>query len=120
MQKLGIVLLACASTLAAVQHQITTYCVNESTVVYDYEIEPSIIGTFVNCLKTVQDAMIAPYYDTGARINVSTEVFLNNLISIDEVSSTVTMDFFFYTVWVSNLSNFVIFFLSLPIGLFDA
>lgn len=90
------------SCLVGAQHHNINYCINESTVVYDYEKEPSIIGTFVNCLRTVQDAMIAPYYDTGVRINVSTEVFLNNLISIDEVSSTVTMDFFFNTIWVST------------------
>lgn len=98
-----IVLFACACSVALAQHVVSNYCVNESTLAYDYENNPSIIGTFVNCLRTVQDAMIAPYYDLGSRINVSTEVFLNNLISIDEVSSTVTVDFFFKTFWVSFL-----------------
>ena len=96
----AVILFACASSFTLAQHVISNYCVNESTLVYDYENEPSIVGTFVNCLRTVQDAMIAPYYDLGSRINVSTEVFLNNLISIDEVSSTVTIDFFFKTYWV--------------------
>jgi len=96
-----VLLFACVCYLMLAQHVVPNYCVNESTLVYDYENEPSIVGTFVNCLRTVQDAMIAPYYDLGSRINVSTEVFLNNLISIDEVSSTVTVDFFFKTFWVS-------------------
>lgn len=79
----------------------STYCVNETSVVYNFEGEPSVIGTLLNCLRAVQDGMIAPYYDTKARINVSTEVILNNLISINEVTSTVSLDFFFQTSWVS-------------------
>lgn len=88
------------------QHYANNYCIDNSTVVYTYEGVPSIVGTFINCLKTVQDAMIAPYYDTGVRINVSTEVFLNNLINIDEVSSSVTLDFFFNTIWVKLSTTF--------------
>lgn len=80
---------------------IPTYCIDESKVVYNYEGVPSVIGTFINCLKGVGDAMIAPYYDTKMQINVSTEVFLNNLINVDEVSSTVTVDLFFNILWVN-------------------
>ena len=76
------------------------YCVNDSTISYDFEGNPAIIGTFVNCLKSVQDAMIAPFYDNTRRINVSTEVFLNNLISVNEVESAVTLDIYFSTSWV--------------------
>jgi hypothetical protein len=37
------------------------YCVNDSTIVYTYENDPSIIGTFINCLDAVQDGLVAPY-----------------------------------------------------------
>jgi hypothetical protein len=76
------------------------YCVNDSTVVYNYENVPSVIGTLINCLNAVQDGLLAPFYETGSRINVSTEIFLNNLISVDEVSSTVSLDLYFNTMWV--------------------
>lgn len=103
-----VVLLLATANSAVSQNHSQNYCVDESSLVYTYENEPSIVGTFVECLKTVQDAMIAPYYDTGVRINVSTEVFLNNLIDVDEVSSTVTLDFFFNTIWVSEAHHFKI------------
>ena len=82
-----------------------TYCVNESSVVWNYAHEPSIIGTFVNCIANVQDAMLAPYYARGQIINVSTAVFLNNLISVDEVTTSVTLDFFFMNEWVSYICS---------------
>lgn len=88
--------------LLCLWNRVAAYCVNESSVVWIDEYQPSIIGTFVNCLIYAQDAMIAPYYTTGQQINVSTELFLNNLIKVDEVTSTVTLDFFFLTYWVSN------------------
>ena len=90
-------LLLCLTSTFGIQE----YCINESSVVYNYEGAPSIVGTLVNCLENIQDEMIAPYYDTTQRVNVSTEVFLNNLVNVDEVSSTVTFDFFFNTIWVS-------------------
>ena len=82
------------------------YCVNESTIVYGLGGQPSIVGTLVNCLRNVQDGLTSPYYSTGKRINVSTEVFLNNLISVNEVSNTVSLDIFFSTNWVSTSSCF--------------
>lgn len=89
--------------IAILCSRVVAYCVNESSVVWINERQPSIIGTFVNCLIYTQDAMIAPYYTTAKIINVSTEIFLNNLIKVDEVTSTVTLDFFFVTYWVSSV-----------------
>lgn len=83
------------------------YCVNESSVVYNFEGAPSVVATLLNCLRAVQDGLIAPYYDTKVRINVSTEVLLNNLISVNEVSSSVSLDLFFATSWVSCVASTV-------------
>ena len=77
------------------------YCVNKSSLAWDkYSNQPSIIGTFVNCIANVQDVMLAPYFTNGLRINVSTEILLNHLIQVDELANTVTLDFFFKMYWV--------------------
>jgi hypothetical protein len=78
------------------------YCIDNSTVIYLYNGEPSIIGTFISCLRSTQDALISPFYDDGKTVNVTTEVILNNLINVDEVSSSVELDFFFITSWVRS------------------
>ena len=99
---MGFLILICFSIM--VLKCCAIYCVNDSSVVYMYDGVPSIVGTFVNCLKNVQDAMIAPFYDNGQIINVSTEVFLNNLILVDEAASSITLDFFFLTYWVGSFA----------------
>lgn len=74
-------------------------CVNDTDIVYDVYGLPSIIGTFSKCLENVQDIMIAPYFTSHQQMNISTEIELNNLVSIDELSSTVTLDLFFDITW---------------------
>jgi hypothetical protein len=98
-----VLLTALLSSIIASARASDLYCVNDSTIVYNYENDASIIGTFINCLDAVQDGLVAPYYDLGGRINVSTEMFLNNLIAVDEVESTVTLDVFFSVYWVRPL-----------------
>jgi hypothetical protein len=83
-----------------------TFCVNSSDLVWNSMTnQPSIIGTFIKCLENVQDAMIAPYYEDSLPINVSTQIYLNNLIQINEISSSVELDFQFFIGWVKFSCN---------------
>lgn len=76
------------------------YCVNESSLVYALNNEISIIDTLVVCLQNIGDSLLFPGYRTGKTVNVSTQVTLNNLISVDELSDSVNLDLFFFLEWV--------------------
>ena len=89
-----------ALLLGLCMSSVLSYCVDNTTIAYTASGAPSIIGTFYNCLETVQDGLIASFYDNNIAMNVSTEMWLNNLINVDEASSTVTLDILFIMVWV--------------------
>jgi hypothetical protein len=40
------------------------------------------------------------YYLNGQVFNVTSQILLNNLIKVDEVSSTVSFDFYFRVYWI--------------------
>jgi hypothetical protein len=78
----------------------TKYCVDESTVVFTaYNNQPSIIGTLLNCLLEIQDAMVSPVYSLGETLNISTTVVLNNLVSISEMTNEAVFDLVLLLRW---------------------
>ena len=83
----------------------SSYCINESDIVYDFNHNPSIIGTFLNCLANVQDALIYPGYSAGSILNISANLQINNLISIDELTDIVTFDVSLMVQWTDYRIN---------------
>lgn len=81
---------------SASQHE---FCVNETTLVYGMNNRVSITDTIVQCLLTLKDGQLFPGYITQTMVNVSVQVVLNNLVSIDPLSDSVTIDFFLNFQW---------------------
>lgn len=78
-----------------------SYCVNESSLVYSPHGPVSIMGTLAKCMENMGgDIVFYPGYNTGSMVNVSVYVSLNNLILIDEVTNTVTLDVYMYLSWI--------------------
>lgn len=58
------------------------------------------MGSFQQCLKYIGgDGPLFPGYSTGEQVQVQVDVSLDNLIEIDEVTNTVTLDFFLNLQW---------------------
>ena len=77
----------------------TRYCITEADLVYDFNDEVTFVGTFFKCLGNVQDALTAPFYTTGKTINVSSQILINSLISLDELTNSYTFDCFLFYQW---------------------
>ncbi len=59
-----------------------------------------ISGTMFACQAAMVDPLLPISYDTSSgNITVKVQFALNNLISIDEIGGTATLDFFFRLYW---------------------
>ena len=73
-------------------------CVQPKDMIY-YANTVSIQEALRTCLTFVKDAALIPGYVTGEVSNVSAQIYINNLIGIDEISNTATIDFFMTLRW---------------------
>jgi hypothetical protein len=81
-------------------YPISHACVNSSSLVYDSNGVVSIMKTFQLCLENIGgDGPLFPGYSTGGQVAVEVDVSLDNLIRIDEVTNTVSLDFFLNLEW---------------------
>jgi len=78
----------------------SSYCVNESSLVYSSQGGVSIMGTLEQCMKNMGgDIVFFPGYLTGESVNVSVSVSLNNIIGVSEVRNTISLDLYLYFSW---------------------
>lgn len=71
------------------------------------------MGTLDACMKNMGgDIVFYPGYSTGEMVNVSVTVSLNNIIDINEIKNSISLDMYLYFSWTD-------FRLSMP-ALFDA
>lgn len=78
--------------------QPENYC-NNNTIYYDFQGNVLIQQTLADCIATF-DALTYPGLQYGQTEFINITYFINNLISIEEVSNSVTLDFLVSTLWV--------------------
>lgn len=67
---------------------------------------PDIRSTLYDCVENIADAYNIPGYLNGSKPTpVRVAYAFNNLISISEIESTVTIDFFFRNFWMDQRLN---------------
>ena len=67
---------------------------------------PDIRSTMYDCIDNIADAYLPPSYLNNTNLTEIQIAFaLNNLMSVSEIESTVTMDFFFRIYWVDQRLN---------------
>jgi hypothetical protein len=74
-------------------------CINESSVVYHSSGAPSFSKTFAICLENALDPLLFGGYATGTLIPFEAQVSLNNVVAVNEVENTVTIDFLLRVYW---------------------
>lgn len=71
---------------------LQTYCIDNSTLVYGLDNLVIIQESLINCLSTF-DALIYPGLEYGKEVIVNTTFYVNNLVAITEIDSSVEFDF---------------------------
>lgn len=81
-------------------YPISYPCINSTEVVYSPDGSASIMETFQKCIERIGgDAVFFPGFDTGKKLSVDMAVSLNNLVDINEVTNTISLDFFLTMGW---------------------
>mmetsp|Transcript_24513 Transcript_24513/g.22271 ORF Transcript_24513/g.22271 Transcript_24513/m.22271 type:complete len:546 (+) Transcript_24513:42-1679(+) len=80
-------------------------CVNESTLTYAANGYISFTDTLITCLQNINDPLIFPGFFTNKLLTVYSQVSLNNLIQVDELDSSVRLDFYFRLYWTDPRLN---------------
>lgn len=84
------------------QNNTNKFCVNESTLVFAGNGRVSVVNTILACLNNVMDGLTEPNLWNNQILNISFNVVLNNIVSIDELQNTVTLDFLFFMQWTDD------------------
>lgn len=81
-------------------HSAESICYNVS---YLPSGEVDITGTLYLCSSQIADPLLVPSYQKGiSSFNVTAQLAINNLMSIDEINGQVTMDLFFRLSWYDH------------------
>jgi hypothetical protein len=116
-----LVLLLLLSYLSYFYGQDTYECVDNSTVVIAENGVVSFTQTFITCLQNINDPLIFPGYFfpnvPSDPLKIAAQVALNNLIAVNEIDSTVTLDFFFRLYWTDPRLSMPALWQRLPIQL---
>jgi hypothetical protein len=89
-------------SIQALWDEVLGYCLDKAGLVrMNGTGAVSITQTFIQCLNNIADPVLWPGYDevTQQALVITTQVALNNLIKIDEVSDQVQFDFFIRQYW---------------------
>ena len=79
------------------------YCINESTIVYtDYDNQPSVVGTLIKCMQSIQDSLLCPIYNSQIPLVVNVTTVFNNLIAVQELTLEVQFDFLSVMSWIDK------------------
>jgi len=92
------------SSVTPPQAQSITPICNNNTVYFDFQGNVLVEKTIVNCVNSF-DALLYPGLAFGTVETVNITIYINNLISIQEVSNTASLDFFVNLKWVDPRLN---------------
>jgi hypothetical protein len=74
-------------------------CVNETELIYAPDGYLSIQDSLAACLNNVHDPQLFPNFYLKTPLNISVQIALVDLISVTEITSSVTMSCFFRLYW---------------------
>ena len=74
-------------------------CVNASSLTFDDDDNVAVEEALATCLKNIKDPSMTPMLKTGIPLDVNVTVYINNLISINEIENTATIDLFIAFNW---------------------
>lgn len=77
-------------------------CVNDSTISYHRSGQVAVLKTFATCIENVLDPLLFEGYATQQSIPFKAQVSLNNLVEVNEVQNTVTIDFLLRVYWTDS------------------
>jgi len=89
------------SSQAQTSSSTTVAICNNDTVYFDFQGNVLAEKTIVNCINSF-DSLLYPGLAYGSIETVNITIYINNLISIQEVSNTVSLDFFVNLKWVDS------------------
>lgn len=80
-----------------------------TNVTYDEFGQPDVTATLYNCAANMQDPVLPISYLSGryndTALEVKSQFVLNNLIAVDELENTATLDFYYRNYWNDSRWN---------------
>ena len=85
---------------------IVTFLLYHCTVLYCSIDNPDIVESLYDCVDHITDALQPPSYLNNAGVlTVYVAYAINNLMSVSELDSTVTLDFYWRLYWMDERLN---------------